>query len=153
MAILSKGCKPDTFEQHNSLKLSFANIRGLHLNFVDCESFLASKSPDILALCQTNVDDSDNFSVSGYLPLIRKDSITHMHGLVVYVKEGLPFARAYLQKTLRIPTSVLDWLYFTQCLSSFSPINHLLCRYARLLILFNLTQMRLDKPICCVCRS
>ena len=28
----------------------------------------------------------------GYLPLIRKDSSTHMHGLAVYVKEGLPFA-------------------------------------------------------------
>ena len=28
----------------------------------------------------------------GYLPLIRKDSVTHMHGLAVYVKEGLPFA-------------------------------------------------------------
>ena len=37
--------------------------------------------------------DSGNFSVRGYLPLIRKDSITHMHGLVVYVKEGLPFPR------------------------------------------------------------
>ena len=30
-------------------------------------------------------------SVRGYLPLIRKDASTHMHGLVVYVKEGLPF--------------------------------------------------------------
>ena len=29
----------------------------------------------------------------GYLPLIRKDSTTHMHGLAVYVKERLPFAR------------------------------------------------------------
>ena len=29
----------------------------------------------------------------GYPPLIRKDSGTHMHGLAVYVKEGLPFAR------------------------------------------------------------
>ena len=28
-----------------------------------------------------------------YLPLIQKDSITHMHGLAVYVKEGLPFTR------------------------------------------------------------
>ena len=28
----------------------------------------------------------------GYLPLIRKDSSTHMHGLTVHVKEGLPFA-------------------------------------------------------------
>ena len=95
MAILSKACKPDNFESHNSLKLSFTNIRGLRSNFVDCESFLESNSPDILALCETNLDDSidsDNFSVRGYLPLIRKDSSTHMHGLAVYVKEGLPFA-------------------------------------------------------------
>ena len=50
----------------------------------------------MLALCETNLDDSidsGNFCVRGYLPLIRKDSSTHMHGLAVYVKEGLPFAR------------------------------------------------------------
>ena len=96
MTILSKACKPDNFESHNSLKLSFTNIRGLRSNFVDCESFLESNSPDILALCETNLDDSidsGNFSVRGYLPLIRKDSSTHMHGLAVYVKEGPPFAR------------------------------------------------------------
>ena len=29
----------------------------------------------------------------GYLLLIRKDSITHMHTLALYVKEGFPFAR------------------------------------------------------------
>ena len=28
----------------------------------------------------------------GYFPLIRKDSSTHIYGLAVYVKEGLPFA-------------------------------------------------------------
>ena len=57
MAILSKACKPDNFESHNSLKLSFTNIRGLRSNFVDCESFLESNSADILALCETNLDD------------------------------------------------------------------------------------------------
>ena len=31
--------------------------------------------------------------MTGYLPLIRKDSSTHMHDLAVYVKEGLPFAQ------------------------------------------------------------
>ena len=96
MTILSKSCKPDNFELHNSLKLSFTNIRGLRSNFVDCESFVESNSPDILALCETNLDDSidsGNFSVRGYLPLIRKDSGTHMRGLAVYVKEGLHFAR------------------------------------------------------------
>ena len=96
MTILSKACKPDNFELHNSLKLSFTNIRGLRSNFVDCESFFESNSPDILALCETNLDDSidsGNFSMRGYLPLIWKDSSTHIHGLAVYVKEGLPFAR------------------------------------------------------------
>ena len=36
--------------------------------------------------------DSGNFSVMGYPPLIRKESVTRMHGLAVYVKEGLAFA-------------------------------------------------------------
>ena len=35
------------------------------------------------------------FSVRGFLPLIRKDSTTHMHGLAVYEKEGLPFAQDF----------------------------------------------------------
>ena len=71
MAILSKGCKPDNFESHNSLKLSFTNIRGLCSNFTECESSLKHNSPDILALCETNLDDwidSGNFSVRDYLP-------------------------------------------------------------------------------------
>ena len=91
MAILSKACKPDNFESHNSLKLSFTNIWGFRSNFVDCESFLESNSLDILALCEANLD-SGNFSERGYLLFIQKDCTTHMHGLSVYVKEGLPFA-------------------------------------------------------------
>ena len=57
---------------------------------------VSDNSPDILALCETNLGDSidsGNFCVRGYLPLIQKDSSTHMHGLAVYVKEGLSFAR------------------------------------------------------------
>ena len=67
-------------------KPSFTNFRGLCLNFFDCASFLELNSPDILALCETNLDDSidsGNFSVRGYLPLIQKDSSNHMHGLEV----------------------------------------------------------------------
>ena len=130
MAILSKACKPDHFESHNSLKLSFTNIRGLRSNFVDCESFLESSSPDILALCKTNLDDSidsGNFSVRGYLPLIRIDSNTHMHGLAVYVKEGLPFARdlspenstdSYLCFRLALFHSVSYFFFLYRSLSS-----------------------------------
>ena len=95
MAVLSKAHKQDNFESHNCLKLSLMNIQGLRSNFVGCKSFLESTSLDILALCETNLDDStdsDNSSVRGYLPLIRNDSSTHTHGLTVNVKEGLPFA-------------------------------------------------------------
>ena len=87
MVILPKRCTPDNFEPHNSLNLAF---RGLRSNFVKCEYFLESNSPNVLALCETNLDDSidsDNFSVRGYLPLIQKDSSTHMHGHAVYLKE------------------------------------------------------------------
>ena len=134
-----KACKPDNFEWRNPLKLTFTNIQGIRSNFVDCKSFLESNSPDILALCETNLDDSidsGNFSVRGYLPLIRKDSSTHMHGLAVYVKEGLPFVR-----DLSLENSAdsylldsFDWVYFTQCLTSFSSIDHLLRLCARFLI-------------------
>ena len=140
MTILSKACKPDNFESHNSLKLSFTNILDLRLNFVDCKSFLESNSPDILALCEINLDDSidsGNFFVRGCLPLIQKDSSTHMHGLAVYVKEGLPFTWD-LSLENSADSYVFNLLYCTQCLTSFSSINHLLRHYAWFLILFHL---------------
>ena len=65
MIILAKGCKPDNFESHNSLKLSCTNL--------GYESFLESNSSDILALCETTLDDSidpGNFFVRNYLSLI-----------------------------------------------------------------------------------
>ena len=95
MAMLSKERKPDNVESYNSLKLSFTNIRGLCLNFGECESFLESNSPDIFALCVVNLDDlicPRNFSIRGYLPLIWKDSVAHMHGCAGYVNVELPFA-------------------------------------------------------------
>ena len=148
MTIISKACKPDNFELHNSLKLSFTNIRGLCSNFVDCESFLESNSPAILTLCETNLDDSidsGNFSVRGYLPLIRKDSGTHMHGLAVYVKEGLPFARDLSLENSAGSYLCFRLVYFTQCLSSFSSIDHLLQLCAQSFILFHLTLMRFSR--------
>ena len=70
--------------------------------------------------------DSGNFSVRGYLPLIQKDSGTHMHGLPVYVKEGLSFAQDFFLKNsadsylcFRLAT-VHSVSYF------FSSIDHLL---------------------------
>ena len=81
-------------------------------------------------LCETNLDDSidsGNFSVRGYLPLIRKDSSTHMHGFAVYVKEGLPFVRSlslensadsYLCFRLALPHSVSYFFFLNPSPSS-----------------------------------
>ena len=69
---------------------------------------------------------SGNLSVRGYLPLIWKDSSTHMHGLAVYVKEGLPFARdlslensadSYLCFRLALLYSVSYFFYLYQSTS------------------------------------
>ena len=142
MDILPEGRKPGNFESHKTVKLIFTAIWSLRLSFVECKSFLESNSPDILAVCETNLDDliySGKFSVRGYLPLIRKDSVSlvsHMDGFPVYVKEGIPFTR-YLY--LRILIYVFDWHYFIQCLSSFCSFNYLLCISARFLMLFHLT--------------
>ena len=96
-----------------NLKHSFCS------NCVDCESFLESNSPDLLALCETNLDDSvdsGNFYMRGYHPLIQKDSTTHVHGPAVNVKEELPFAWGLSLENLWFLTYIFDWLYLTQFL-------------------------------------
>ena len=140
MAILSKVCKSDNFEPQNSLKLSFTNIRGCHLNFVDCESFLEWKSPDILALCKTNLDDSVdscNFSVRGYLPLIQRILVLICMVLQFMLKDFLLHG-TYPKKTLQILTYVFNWLYSTRCLTFF-PLSITFFIFVQFFILFHLT--------------
>ena len=132
MVILSKGCKPDNFASHNSLKLSFTNIGDHHSNLLTVNLFLN--------LCETNLGDSvdsGNFSVRGYLSLIRKDSGTQIVLQFMWRKDFL-LHRTHPRKTLSILAYVFGWLYFTQCLPSFSSIN-LLRLYAWFLMLFYLT--------------
>ena len=78
-----------------------------------------------------------------------------MLGLAVYVKEDFLWHAIYLQKTLRILTYVFDFdSYFTQCLTSFSSIDHLFRRYARFLTLFTvfyLTQIRFSRSTHLLC--
>ena len=64
MVILSKAHKLHNFEPQNSLKVSFTYIQRLCSNFARCESFLESSSPNILALCKTNLDDSTLLAIS-----------------------------------------------------------------------------------------
>ena len=110
-----------------------------------------NQTPDNLALCETNLDDlidSGNFC-EGLSFLNKKDSITHVHSFVVYVKEGLPFTReaslenfvdSYLCFQLASLHSVSYFFY---------SVDHFLHHCARFLTLFHLTYMRLShQPIC-----
>ena len=106
---------------HHSLKLSFRNILGLCSKFGEFKSFRESNSPDILSLSEMNLDepiDSYNFSVTGYLPLVSKDSITHMHGLALYVKEEFPFARDLSLENF-LDTFLCFWLALRHSVSYF----------------------------------
>ena len=69
--------EPDNFEPHSSLKLCLTNISSFLSNFVGCESFFESNSPDILALCETKFFNSIESSNSPrlYLGLIWKESL------------------------------------------------------------------------------
>ena len=62
-------------------------------------------------------------------------------------KKGFLLHGTYLQETLQILTYVFNWLYFTQCLSSFPSISHLLHLCVWFLILFHLTQMMFSSII------
>ena len=85
MAILSKGCKPDIFESGNSLKLSFTNVDGLLLTV----NLSLNQTLQTFLLC---VRQTQITQLILAISLIWKDSITHMHGLLVYAEEELPFA-------------------------------------------------------------
>ena len=67
MTILSKGGKPDQFEPHSFLKLSFMNNQVFRSNFVESESFLESNSPGIPALCETNLDNLIDSILASYV--------------------------------------------------------------------------------------
>ena len=55
----------------------------------------------------------------------------------------ISFNKKLISRKLCRSLLVFDWLYFTQCLTFFSSINHL--AYAQFLILFHLTYMRFSR--------
>ena len=145
MTILSKARKSDNFQSHNSLKLSFMNIRALRSNFCwllifpwikfswhSC--YMWDKPGWLKWFWQFPCERLSSFSP--------KDFSTHMYGLAVSVKEGYPFARDVSLENCADSHLCFRWLYFTQCLTSFSSMDHLFCLCARFLIPFHLTQMR-----------
>ena len=91
-------------ESQNSLELSFTNIWGLHSNFVERESFLESKSPDILAPNLDGSIDSGNFSVTFILLWFKKILLLLCIVLQFMWRKDSLLHRTYLWKTLQILT-------------------------------------------------
>lgn len=60
--------------------------------------------------------NSNDFSAKGYLLLIQKHFVTHMHSLAIFVEEGLSFAQLLSLETLRIPVDMFS-----------ADINSILC--------------------------
>ena len=132
MAILLKGCKPDNFQPRNSLKLLriFKNLfhfcqiwifPWIKLSWHSCSTWdkLEWLNWFWQFLCER---------LSSFNP---KNSITHMYGLAVYVKEGLPFG-LISRKLFRFLL-----MFFTRFTSlSVSSIDHLLRCYVQFLTHF-----------------
>ena len=138
----------DKFQSQNSLKLSFTSIQCPCWSFVTCAYVFQSNSSDIVALCETKGDDwneSSKFSVRAYLPLIWKDSATHINGFVFYMKEGLPFSGDVPLENWVDPEFCFQ-LALLNLVSNFFFL-YLYCLWAWFSMLFHLTYMRFSQPM------
>ena len=79
-----------------------------------------------------------------YLPLILKDFVTHLHGLAVYVKEGLSFAWG-----LSLENSQDSYLFFQVALLHSVLYFFLLCRSpsSSLCIVFDAISFSIDEVL------
>ena len=118
MAILSKECKADNFESHSSLKLSFTRP-----SFQFCWMWIFPWTKLSWYSCP-EWDELGWFSwfwqflFEGLSSFNLKRCFTCMHGLVVYMKEGLTFA---LTKSLENSAGafLMFWLNLLQSMSYF----------------------------------
>ena len=96
IVILSKGRKPDKFE--SQLKFEKQKVENLWNLALPIFEF----NIDILALCETNLDDSigsGDFSVRGYLPTIRKDSVSRSWSYCLW-EEKVSFCTGLISRKL-----------------------------------------------------
>ena len=114
------------------------------MNFVNCESFLESNSPGILALSKTDLDgsiDSGVFFVM--LSSFNLEGLYHPYAWPCSLWEGrTSFCMGHISRKL-CRFILCFWLALLHLVSYFfSFINHLLCLCAWFLIQFHLAKMR-----------
>lgn len=111
MLVLSTVQNPDNLGSLNFLQFSFTKIQGLCCNFVSYESFFELNSLDTLASCETNSGDSidsSSISVRAYLPLISKNSITHILVLALHEKRDFLLHITCPYNILSVPNYVFE---------------------------------------------
>ena len=93
------------------------------------------------------IEKTGNFSMRGYLPLIWKDCSTHVHGLAIYLKEGLPL------KEGRTSTGFASLTVFLLLFVFFFPplITFFVFVHGSWFCFIYHTWGSLDQPICCFC--
>lgn len=99
--------------------ISFSKIHGISTNFWSVESFLFKNPPDIVVFCETNRNSSipsSDFSIPGYLPLLRKDSKNRHVWTEGYVRHHLPLAMEF---SLESPEYVSPYTVLKCCRSEF----------------------------------
>ena len=116
MAILSKGWKPDDFESHDSLKLSFNEYLGPSFKFCWLWIFPWIKLKLSWHSCskanQGDSIDSGNFSVRG-LSSFNPKGFYYSYAWSRSLCEGrTSFCIRLISRKLQILTYVFDWLYF-----------------------------------------
>ena len=107
LSVLSKQC----FCSITNITVKLTNLPWMlsyYLNDFRPVSYKRYDEIDIFVLLETSLNDtSDSGNLMDYLPLVWKESLTDMHDLVVYVKEGVPFAW-----DLSLKNSADSYLYF-----------------------------------------
>ena len=106
----------------NSLKLNFANVGGFAL-IQSVLSFYLNLTvlTFLLYVEETRKIGCSSFIISGYISLINKDSINHIMVLqFMWSNDFLLHGTNNPRKLFWIVIYSFDWLYFTQCLTSFS---------------------------------
>ena len=139
MVILSKGCKQDNFEPHNSVK------KYLRPSFQFCSLWIFPW----IKLFWNSCSMWDKLGWLNWFWQFLCKGLSSFNPKRFHYSYAWPCSlcerRTSFCTELMISGKlfkfllVFDWLYLIQCITPFSYINHLLCRYARFLILFHLT--------------
>ena len=85
-----------------SLKLIQWNLRGYRSRIPHLQQLLDNLKPDILCLHETWLQGQHQLKLSFFQELIRKDRVTKGGGVMIGVRQGIPFFPVTIQSELEV---------------------------------------------------